>query len=63
MEPGCTAHIGPPYRLLAGYKQADIIARFLDDILNIDNIYFNNMVNIRKAAKIRNRYNQVPHLT
>ena len=52
-----------------------------DDVLNINNIYFDNMVSqiyplqllsdkvntsdtkVRKKAKIRNRYNQVPHLT
>ena len=50
-------------------KQAYIIDtfstkfRYLDDILNIYNVYFDNMVKIRKRAKIRNRYNQVPHLT
>ena len=68
-------------------KQADVIdafnttSRYLDDILNINNVYFDNMVSqiypselqlnkannsdteISKGAKIRNRYNQVPHLT
>ena len=52
-----------------------------DDLLNIDNLYFEQMVGqtylnklrlnktiplilkVRKVAKIRNRYNQVPHLT
>ena len=48
-------------------KQADVIdafnttSRYLDDILNINNFYFDNMV--CKGAKIRNRYIQVPHLT
>ena len=68
-------------------KQTDIIdafiitSRYLDDILNIKNVYFDNMVSkiypserqlnkantsdtkVSKVAKIRNRYNQVPHLT
>ena len=50
-------------------KQADIIdafnttSRYLDDILNINNVYFDNIVKVSKGAKIRNRYNQVPHLT
>ena len=72
---------------LSDDKQDDVIdafnttSRYLDDILNINNVYFDNMVsqiypselqlNIanasdteeRKVAKIRNRYNQVPHLT
>ena len=49
--------------------QADVIdafnttSRYLDDILNINNVYFDNMVKVSKGAKIRNRYNQVPHLT
>ena len=39
-------------------------SRYLDDILNINNVYFDNMVSkVSKGAKIRNRYNQVPHLT
>ena len=50
-------------------KQADVIVAFksisiyLDNILNINNICFYNMVKVRKVAKIRNRYNQLPHLT
>ena len=50
-------------------KQAAIIdafntaSRYLDDILNIDNTYFDNMVKVSKEAKIRNRYTQVSHLT
>ena len=50
-------------------KQADMTdafnttPRYLDDILNINNFYFDNMVKVNKSAKIRNRYNQVPHLT
>ena len=54
---------------LSDDKQADVIgafnttSRYLDDILNINNVYFDNMVKVSKGAKIRNRYNQVPHLT
>ena len=65
---------------LSDDKQADIIdafnttSRYLDDILNINNVYFYNIVSqiypsefqinkVSKGAKIRNRYNQVPHLT
>ena len=72
---------------LSDDKQADVIdafnatSRYLDDILNISNVYFGNMVSqiypselqlnkanasdteVNKGAKIRNRYNQVPHLT
>ena len=54
---------------LSGDKQADVIdafnttSRYLDDILNISYVYFDNMVKVSKGAKIRNRYNQVPHLT
>ena len=54
---------------LSDDKQADIIdafnttARYLDDILNINNDYLDNMVKVSKVAKIRKRYNQVPHLT
>ena len=68
-------------------KQADIIdafnttSRYFDQILNIDNVYFDTMISqiyplqlqlnkvntsdtkISKGTKIRNRYNQVPHLT
>ena len=54
---------------LSDDKQADIIdafnttSRYLDDILNINNVNFDTMVKVSKGAKIRNRYNQVPHLT
>ena len=54
---------------LSDDKQADVIdafnttSRYLDDILNINNAYFDNMVKVSKGTKIRNRYNQVPHLT
>ena len=54
---------------LSDDKQADIIdafnatSRYFDDILNIINFYFDNMVKVSKGAKIRNRYNQFPHLT
>ena len=54
---------------LSGDKQADVIdafnttSRYFDDILNINNVYFDNMVKVSKDAKIWNRYNQVPHLT
>ena len=54
---------------LSDDKQADVIDafnttfRYLDDILNINNVYFDNIVKVSKVAKIRNRYNQVPHLT
>ena len=54
---------------LSDDKQADVIdafnttSRYLDDILNINNVYFDNMVKVSNGAKIRNRYNQVPHLT
>ena len=47
-------------------KQADVIdafnttSRYLDDIWNINTVYFDN---ISKGAKIRNRYNEVPYLT
>ena len=50
-------------------KQAGIIGDFntttrdLDNIININNIYFDNMVKVSKGPKIRNRYNQAPHLT
>ena len=40
-----------------------VLSLVLDDILNINNIYFDNMVKVSNGAKIRNRYNQVPHLT
>ena len=49
--------------------QTDVIdafntaSRYLDDILNINNVYFDKMVKVSNGAKIRNRYNQVPHLT
>ena len=54
---------------LSDDEQADVIdvinttSRYLDDILNINNVYFDNMVKVSNGAKIRNRYNQVPHLT
>ena len=54
---------------LSDDKQADIIdafnttSRYLDDILNINNVNFDTMVKVSKGAKIRNRYKQVPHLT
>ena len=72
---------------LSDDKQADVIdafnttSRYLDDILNINNVYIDNMASqiypselqlnkantsdtkVGKGAKIRNRYNQVPHLT
>ena len=55
---------------LSDDKQTDSIdafkttSRYLDDILNINNVYFDYMVSkVSKGAKIRNRYNQVPHLT
>ena len=56
-------------------------SRYLDNILNINNVYFDNMlsqiypselkldkantcdIKVSKGAKIRNQYNQVPHLT
>ena len=58
------------------YKQADIsdvfntASRYLDDILNINNLYFytmvsqiypsesSNLIKVSKGAKIRNRYNK-----
>ena len=46
---------------LSDNNQTDIIeafyatSRYLDDILNIDNPYFEQMV-VSKGAKIRNRY-------
>ena len=54
---------------LSDEKQAKIVEafnttlRYLDDNLNINPIYFDRMVKVSKVAKIRNRYNQVPHLT
>ena len=54
---------------LSDDKQADVTdafnttSRYFDDILNIINVYFDNMEKVNKDAKIRNRYNQVPHLT
>ena len=45
---------------LSDDKQADIIdafnttSRYLDDISNISNVYFDNMVKVNKSAKIRN---------
>ena len=44
---------------LSDDKQADIIdafntsSRYLDDILNINNVYFDNVVKVNKSAKIR----------
>ena len=54
---------------LSDDKQADLIdafnttSRYLDDILNINNVYFDTMVKVSMGPKIRNRYNQVPRLT
>ena len=54
---------------LSDDKQAAVIDAFnttsgdLDDIFNINNVSFDNMVKVSKDAKIRNRYNQVTHLT
>ena len=54
---------------LSGDTQADIIdpfnttSRYLDDILNINNVFFDTIVKVNKGAKIRNRYNQISHLT
>ena len=54
---------------LSDDRQADIMdafnttSRYLDDILKINNVYFDTMVKVSKGAKIRNRYNQVPLLT
>ena len=50
---------------LSDDKQADVIdafnttSRYLEDILNINIFYFDNMVKVSKGAKIGNRYNQV----
>ena len=47
---------------LSDDKQVDVIyafnttSRYLDDILNINNVYFDNMVKVCKGAKIRNQY-------
>ena len=47
---------------LSDDKRADVIdafnttSRYLDDILNINNVYFDNMVKVSKCAKIRNIY-------
>ena len=39
-------------------------SRYQDNLLNIDNPYFEEMMaKVRKRARIRNRYNQAPHLT
>ena len=39
-------------------------SRYLDDILKINNVYFDDMVSkVSEGAKIRNPYNQVSHLT
>ena len=49
-------------------NQVDVVEAFnsssrsLDDLLNIDSPYFAQM-QVSKGAKIRNRYNQAPHLT
>ena len=54
---------------LSDDKQADVIdafnttSRYLDDVLNINNAYFDNMVKISTGAKIRNQNNQVQRLT
>ena len=55
---------------LSDDKQAGIInafnttSRYLDDILNINYVYFDIIVSkLRKRAQIRNRQNQEPHLT
>ena len=59
---------------LSDDKQANVIdafnttSRYLDDILNIENAYFEKMVgqiysSISKGAQIRSRYNQVLHPT
>ena len=54
---------------LSDAKQTDVIdvfnttSRYLDDILKINNVSFDNMVKVSKGAKIRSRYNQVPHPT
>ena len=54
---------------LSDDKQADVIdafnttSRYLDAILNINNVYFDNMVKVSKGANFRKRNNQVPHLT
>ena len=43
-------------------KQANVIdafnttSRYLDDILKINNVYFDAMVKVNKSARIRNRY-------
>ena len=50
---------------LSDDKQADVIdafnttSRYLDDILNIKNVYFDNMVKVSKGTKIRNRYKDI----
>ena len=56
---------------LSDDKQADIIdafnttSRYLDDILNINNVYFDTMVSqiYPSELQLNNEYNQVPHLT
>ena len=56
---------------LSDDKQADIIdafntrSRYLDDILNINNVYFYTMVRqiYPSELQLNNQYNQVPHLT
>ena len=50
MTPGVGPYL-PPGARLAGFNQADVIeafnstSRYLDDLLNIDNPYFEGMVN------------------
>ena len=59
---------------LSADKDAEIIeafnstSRYLDDLLNMDNTYFDGMVKqiypsekVDKKAMIRNRYNRIPH--
>ena len=54
---------------LSDDKQADVVdafnttSRYLDNILDINNVYFDNIIKVSKGEKIRNRNNQVPHLT
>ena len=54
---------------LSDNKQADMIdafyatSRYFDDILNTIHFYFDNMAKVSKGAKIRNQYDQFPHLT
>ena len=52
---------------LSDDKQADVIdafnttSRYLDDILNINNVYFDNMVSQIYPSELQ--LNKVPHLT